>query len=443
MSLLDASYKTIWRIAYPIIIGSFAQSIISATDTAFMGRIGSTEQAAIGLISVYYLILFMIGFSYTKGMQIMVARRLGERRYDAVGQITDNSLIIMLLTSVAIFTFLKLFSSHTLHFLVEDPDVRQAAFTFLNKRAYGIFFGYAGSLFLSFYMGIGNTQLILASIFIMSIINVLLNYLFIFGKLGLPAMGIAGAAWASNIAECVGCVIFLLHARYARYHQNYRMFHFDLSGKVMHSVTALSLPIVLQTLIGLAAWMIFFAFIEKMGKEALAISSIIKSLYTLFGIPAWGFASAVNTIVSNLMGQRKYNEVSAAIKKVIWTSAACTILICIPLMIFPAFFLRLFTTEVEVIKNGGAVVYVCVVALILYAVSTILFNGIVSTGTSKVSLMIELLSIGAYLIYIYFIHTKEYRTVMLMWTSEWCYWLIVGLLAYLYLKSGRWQQKVL
>jgi Na+-driven multidrug efflux pump len=80
LSLLDSTYKSIWKIAFPIIIGSFAQSIISVTDTAFMGRIGATEQAAIGLVSIYYLILFMIGFSYTKGTQIFVARRTGERR---------------------------------------------------------------------------------------------------------------------------------------------------------------------------------------------------------------------------------------------------------------------------------------------------------------------------------------------------------------------------
>jgi MATE family multidrug resistance protein len=443
LSSITASYKSIWRIAYPIIIGSFAQSIISVTDTAFMGRIGSVEQAAIGWAGVYYLILFMIGFSYTKGTQILVARRLGERRYEEVGRITDNSLAIMLGFALVIFVFLNFFSHATLHRLVQDEAVRHASGVFLKIRSYGILFGYTGSLLLSFYMGIGNTRVILAGIVIMSSLNVALNYILIFGKLGIPAMGISGAAWASNIAEGAGTVFFMLHAWHAKYHQIFNLFRFRLSGQIIRSVTNLSMPIVMQTIIGLAAWMIFFTFVEKMGTQDLAVSSIIKSIYTIFGIPAWGFASAVNTLVSNLMGQQKQHEVSAAIKKVMLFSFLLTTLLCLPLALFPGEFMRFYTIEPQIIAAGKPVIYVCILALLLYAVSTIMFNGIVSTGTSKVSLAIEVLSVIIYLIYTYAVFNIESKTLTLMWSAELFYWLIVGVFAYIYLKTGKWKKKVI
>lgn len=441
MELLEASYSKIWKIAYPIIIGSFAQSIISVTDTAFMGRIGSVEQAAIGLISVYYLILFMIGFSYTKGTQIFVARRSGEKRFDEVGKITDNSLLVMIFFSLFIFFFLKLFSDFTLDFLISDPAIKAASIEFLHVRSYGVIFGFTGSLFLSFYMGIGNTNVILVSILTMSGLNVFLNYLFVFGKWGFPEMGIKGTAWASNIAEIVGTLIFIFHAIFAKYREKYHLFKFNLSSAIIRDVTNLSLPIVMQTVIGLFAWMIFFIFVEKMGTQALAISSVVKSIYTIFGIPAWGFASSANTIVSNLMGQKRSHDVSTAIKRIMLFSVGFTALLATPILIFPEHFMQFYTVDPAVIAGGRPVIYVCMAALGIYAFSTIMFSAIVSTGTSKVSLGIEVIAVIVYLGYTWGISKIDGITLPWMWTAELFYWAIIGLISFIYLKTGWWKSK--
>ena len=443
MALLESSYKSIWKIAYPIIIGSFAQSIISVTDTAFMGRIGSVEQAAIGLVSVYYLILFMIGFSYTKGTQIFVARRLGERRYDEIGKITDNSLIVMFVFSLLLFVFLRFFAENTLSLIINDAGIKAASIEFLEVRSYGIVFGFAGSLFLSFYMGIGNTNIILVGILTMSGLNILLNYILIFGKLGFPQLGIQGAAWASNIAEIAAAIIFIVYALWAKYYEKFKLFKFKshFSWRIIKEVTNLSFPIVMQTFIGLLAWMIFFIFVEKMGTRALAISSVVKSIYTIFGIPAWGFSSAANTIVSNLMGQKRPDEVSKAIKRIVVFSMGFTALLALPIIFFPEAFMRFYTVDEAVIAGGRHVIYVCMGALLIYSSSTIMFNGIVSTGTSKVSLGIEVVAVIVYLGYIWSIFQIENVSLPLVWTAELFYWFAIAAISFIYLKTGRWKTK--
>lgn len=443
MALLKASYSSIWKIAYPIIAGSFAQSVISVTDTAFMGRIGSVEQAAIGLISVYYLILFMIGFSYTKGTQILVARRQGQKKNEEVGKIADNSLLVMTLFAIILFVILYFFSSSILHFIIQDPAVIHYSMKFLEVRSFGLLFGFWGALFLSFYMGIGNTKVILVAIITMSGLNVLLNYLLIFGHWGLPALGIQGAAWASNIAEVVGASVFIAHAFFSKYYQQFQLFKFKISSAIIQQITALSLPIVLQTTIGLMAWMIFFLVVEKLGTQSLAVSSVVKSIYTLFGIPAWGFASSANTIVSNLMGQHQPNEVSKAIKRIVVFSLSITLLLTLPLMFFPAAFLKFFTIDPTIIAQGIPVVYVCILALFIYSASTILFNGIVSTGTSKVSLLIEIAAVFFYLLYIFFVFLWKEAPLEVVWGAELFYWFVIGAISFFYLKSGRWKSKVI
>jgi multidrug resistance protein, MATE family len=290
-------------------------------------------------------------------------------------------------------------------------------------------------------MGIGNTNIILLSILTMSGLNVLLNYILIFGKLGFPQLGIQGAAWASNIAEIAAACIFVAHAIWAKYYEKFKLFKFHFSGAIIKDITSLSFPIVMQTFIGLLAWMIFFIFVEKMGTRALAISSVVKSIYTIFGIPAWGFSSAANTIVSNLMGQKRPDEVSKAIKRIVVFSMGLTALLALPIIFFPEAFMRFYTVDEDVIAGGKHVIYVCMGALLIYSSSTIMFNGIVSTGTSKVSLGIEVIAVVVYLGYIWSIFQIDDISLPMVWTAELFYWFAIAVISFIYLKTGRWKTK--
>ena len=406
-----------------------------------MGRVGESEQAAIGLVSVYYLILFMIGYAYTKGTQILVARRIGENKPEEAGHIFDNSMAVILVLSLLMFLYIKLLSGFTLRLLIEDFQVRTMSQVYLDTRSYGIFFGFTGSVFLAFYMGTGRMIVILISIFSMSVLNIALNYIFIFGKLGLPAMGIAGAAMASNIAELLATVIFLFHSLWKKLHIKYHLFRLArLSLRTIGQITALSLPIVLQTVIGLSAWMIFFTFVEKMGAHELAISSVVKSIYILFGIPSWGFSAATNTVVSNLMGQGQPKQVSRGIKKIIILSFGITSLLTLSLAAFPQAFLRIYTNDPGIIEDGVPVLYVCIAALWVYSVSTVLFHGVVSTGSTRVALIIEAVVIVFYLLFVKFIFSWQHTNISIVWTSEIFYWFGNALFALIYLKTGHWKK---
>ena len=438
---MQASYKQIWKIAYPIIFGSIAQTLISVTDTAFMGRVSQTAQAAIGIVSVYYLILFMIGYSYTKGTQILVARRVGEGKPQLAGEIFDNSMLVILGLSLALFVFLKFFSESSLGLIISGDEVHAASYEYMDMRSYGLFFGFAGSVFLAFYMGIGKMGILLVSIITMSVSNIFLNYVLIFGKFGFPEMGIAGAALASNIAEALAALIFIGYTLTKRINHKYQLFKIKTySLSVIQKLTSLSLPIVLQTVIGLTAWMMFFGFVEKMGEHELAISSVVKSIYIVFGIPAWGFSSAANTVISNLMGQGQLKQVIQGIKKIVIMSLGVTVTLTLALAIFPEFFLRVYTDDPGIIHDSIPVILVCIAALWVYSASTILYHAIVSIGSTKVSLIIEVLVIFLYLVFLKIIFNWEGATLPIVWTSEIFYWLAIATCSFGFLLSGKWKR---
>lgn len=437
---LGSGYGQIWRIAYPIMIGSLAQNIIAFTDVAFLGRVGESELAAIGYVTLFYLLLFTIGYGYTKGTQILVARRAGEGNRMAVGEVVDNSFLVITAMGVALFLLLVFFGQTLFSLILNDQTVVRLCVEYLEIRAWGVVFSFLGTVLMSFYMGLGRMKIIVWSVVVMSAMNILLNWILIFGHFGLPALGIAGAAFASTIAEVVAFLIFAVYSVVQKHYEEFKFYRLgSINKKTIAAITNLSAPIVGQFVVGLGAWFTFFTFIEKMGSHELAISNIIRNLYSLAGLTTWGLASAANTIVSNIIGQGLYDEVPGTIKRIVILSLTLGVVIALVLLAFPAALLRVYTNDFHIIADSVPVLYVCVAAMPLFSISTILFNGIVSTGSTKISLLIETLAISGYLIYIYTVIIVWRCELWVAWTSEWVYWTLIGSMALAFLKSGRWR----
>ncbi|VAW28394.1 hypothetical protein MNBD_BACTEROID07-307 [hydrothermal vent metagenome] len=135
----NISYKRIWQIAYPIILGSIAQNLINFTDTAFLGRVGEVALGAGALGGIFYLAVFMLGLGFGMGEQIIVARRFGEKKLKAIGSVVDHSFLFLMLLAVAAFVVLRFGSEEILRYGVKSKDISAGTMTFLDYRAFGIF----------------------------------------------------------------------------------------------------------------------------------------------------------------------------------------------------------------------------------------------------------------------------------------------------------------
>lgn len=440
---MQGNYRDIIKLATPILLGGVAQNSIAFADTAMLARYGEVELAAVGPVSMYYLMIFMAGFAYTKGTQILTARRLGEQDLPAIGSIFSNSMVVLLALGITMFAILRFGSEHTMSFFFKDPLLMAAAVEYLEIRAYGIIFSFIGSVYLSFYMGLGTMQVLVYAMLIMSSVNIGLNYVFIFGAFGLPAMGIKGAALASNVAEVLVTTIMTFYMLRNKLHVKYNVFRRRiLSWNVVGTLTSISLPIVALTIVGLLGWMVFMYYVEKMGAFETQVSNIAKSLYMFFGLPAWAFSAAAGTIISNLMGRKLYPRVIEAMKNIVVLSFITTFILSLPLLFFPGFIVE-YVIDPELpalIPASVPVIHITVVALLIYSVSTVMFHGIVSTGSVKVSLLIEVITVAIYLAFIVWIFSLENATVALVWTSEIFYWLVLLLIAFLYFRSGHWKK---
>jgi putative MATE family efflux protein len=434
------TYKNIWKIALPIIVGQVAQNIMVAIDTAFLGRVSDVALGASALGGLFYLAVVMLGIGFGSGIQILIGRRNGEKEFAQIGKLTDQSFYFLQFLAVFLFLILFFASPFLLKFFINSNDVYLGTIEFLKFRSWGIFFAFANIIFVSFYVGTVRTKILTYSTIICAVTNAVLDYFLIFGHNGFPEMGIGGAGFASATAEVLTFVFFLYWTYRFEDKKTFLLFRFSkFEFEALKKILKISGPLMLQTFFSFSGWFIFFMIIEHLGEQALAVSNICRSIYMLMMIPLWGLCSACNTLVSNLIGEKRHDEVIPLIRKISVISLLITSGIVIFNLIMPRQIIMIYTNDIALVNEAVNVLYVISVALVFFSVAIVLFFGVSGTGNTRITFMFEIFTITAYLIIAYVLAIVFVVPVHYVWIVECFYFLVIGLLSFIYLRTGKWR----
>ncbi|MDR3286855.1 MAG: MATE family efflux transporter [Prevotellaceae bacterium] len=436
------SNKNIFNIAYPICLTLVAQNIINVTDTAFLGHVSEVALGASAIAGMFYIAVYIVGFGFSQGAQILIGRRNGERDYAKIGLIFNNGLLFNLLLSVIVFMFSYFQMPTIINFLVKSENIYNAVFEYLDWRIYGFFFAFFNIMFRSLYVGITKTRVLTVSAIITSLSNVFFDYALIFGNFGFPELGIAGAAIASVIAECVTFLFLLAYTIFKMDTKRYALFVFSkIDWKVIKQMLSLSVFIMFQFFISTSTWFLFFIFIERMGERPLAITNIGRSLYMLLMIPGIALSTTVNTLVSNLIGAGRKSEVLPFINRMVKVSLILVVPIMTFTFAFPELFAQIYTEDANLIRASIPVMRVVSIAMVFCAVGNIIFNSVSGTGNTRTAFLIEFVTMFFYIAYIYYTAIISPSSTEIVWLSEFVYWVLIGGFGYFYLKKGNWQKK--
>lgn len=434
------TYKRIWNVAAPIILGSVAQNLINFTDTAFLGRVGEIALGASALGGIFYLAIIMLGLGFGTGAQIIVARRFGEKELKKIGPIIDHSILFLFLLAIVVYALIQYGAGWMLGTVVKSQAVYQETMAYLEIRSFGVFFAFMNMAFRSFFVGITKTKVITYTTFVMAAVNIFLDYVLIFGHFGAPIMGIEGAALASVIAEAVALLFFFIYMGSTINFSDYSLFKFvNFSLKQLLSILKISVPVMMQSFISLSVWFIFFLFIEKLGETSLAVSNIIRSVMVLLMIPIWGFATATNTLVSYLIGLKRENEVMLLIGKILLMTFSGVLTIVSFGLFFPRLVMEVYTNDPHLVEIGIPALYVVSIGALLLSIGFILFNGVSGTGKTNISLTIEIIVVSIYLTYTYLMVNQFGGTFVEVWTAEWLYGSLLAIFSLVYLKMNKWK----
>lgn len=438
------SYKKIWLIAYPILISLVMEQLIGLTDTAFMGRVGEIELGASAIAGVYFLVIFMAGLGFSVGAQILMARRNGEGNYSQIGGVFYQGLFFLLGLATLFFTLSQLFSDEILSWMIASDKVREKAVGYIDWRVYGFFFSFACAMFRAFYVGTTQTKTLTLNSVVMVLSNVVFNYILVFGKLGFPAFGIAGAAMGSSLAELVSLLFFII---YTRSRIDYRKYGLNIVPRVnfpeLKKILNVALWIMVQNFISLSTWFIFFVYIEHLGERALAITNVIRSLSGFLFMIVVAFASTCSSLVSNIIGAGKKELVGEVIKRHVKLSFAIIVPLIAVFSLFPQLFIAIYTDIPELIEAAVPSLWVMCASYAVIIPANVYFNSVSGSGNTKTAFGLELIALVVYMIYITITILILRIDVAWAWTSEWVYGAAMFVLCYRYMKSGKWQNRVI
>jgi putative MATE family efflux protein len=419
-----------------------AQNIIIVVDTAFLGRVGEIELGASAIGGLFYVCLFIIGFGFASGAQILIGRRNGEGNFSQIGSYFDHSLYFLLVIGIIIIGFSKLFSDQILKSILISENIYEYSLRFLNIRIWGLIFAFINMAFRAFFIGITNTRYLTYSASIMAIVNITLDYAFIFGNWGFNKMGIEGAALASVLAEFASVLFFISVALFKVDRKKYLLFHFPrIQLQIIRKILDVAFFVMMQFLVSIVAWFGFFMIIEKTGERPLAISNIIRSLYMIFTIPIFSLGSATNTIVSNTIGERRMDAVLPAIYRISKISLFSILSVAILALMFSRQILSFYTNDIALIDATLNSFYVTLGVLVFFSIAIILLNGVAGTANTQISLFIEIIAAVIYLISAYTLAIRLKSPTHIIWGSEYIYFILLGTMSAVYLRTGKWKNK--
>lgn len=434
------SNKEIWSIALPIMLGNMAQTIINFTDTAFLGHLGVIALGASMLAGLFYFVFTTIAAGFAVGIQIIVARRFGEKNYERIGIIFEHGSLFVLILGAILFSVLYFFSDHLLLWLIDSQNIYEASLDYIKYRQFGIIFVCFNFLYRALYVGISNTKVITYSTIVMAIVNIILDYCLIFGNLGLPAMGIGGAAIASLCAEVSAFIFFTLYSHITLRKRGFNLFKVHkLESGLMRRILKISTPTMIQRLFSFSVWFIFFVLIEKMGETATGISSITRSIYMILITPCFAFSTTTNTLVSRIIGEGGTNQVFSTISKVLKNSLLCTIPIVVFVAAFPTQIAGIYTDDMDFAKLVVPSILMICSGTIFQSIGNAYFEAVSGTGNTTAALYLEAVIL---VIYILFIMAMTHLTTRVewVWSAEILYGALLGIICYLYMKFAKWDK---
>ena len=437
---MNYTYKQIWLINLPIMVSLLMEQLINLTDSIFLGHVSQIDLGASALAAMYYTAIYMLGFGFSLGAQVVIARRNGEGRHKDVGKVFFQGLFFLSAFAVVVFILFKLFSPALLRMVISSGNVYQATMQYIEWRDYSYLFAFPLLAIRAFFTGTTKTTILTANSVVMVVCNIVFNYLLIFGKAGFPKWGISGAAIGSSLAELVGLLFMIVYMwRHVDKKQYGLRAVFDI--KLSLHLLDISVWTMVRSFFCIAPWFLFFVAIEHLGECELAAANVVRSISMLFFVIVNSFATTTISLVSNLIGAKQIEKVMLTCRRVIKLNYIIGISLMLLAFAFSGVLLRLFTNEAAVIHTAFYPFCVMLSTFIISVPAYTYCNTVIGTGNTKIAFIFQMINITIYLVYLFILSRFRNIPLAIYWSAEQLYVIVLFALSLWYLKKNKWQNK--
>jgi len=306
-------YKRNLTLAFPIILAQLGQVTVSIVDTFMVGILGTVELAAVAFASSIFMMVFIFGLGFSLGQTPHVGKAYGRKQWWKIGVFFQNALLINISLSVIVFGIVFLLKPLLYH-LNQPEDVVDVAMPYFNWL---LLSNIPVLLFFTcrqFSEGVGNTKIAMWVTISGNLINIILNYILIFGKLGCPALGVEGAGISTFIVRIMMALAFVIlvfkHPALKKFTQyfSWRNFHIPAVRKLI----ATGFPISGQLIVEVLAFSLSAIMIGWINKVNLAAHQIVLQLASATFMIGLGIGSATTIRISHQFGSKHYKATRMA-----------------------------------------------------------------------------------------------------------------------------------
>lgn len=432
--------KSIFLLAIPMILELVMESIFAVVDIYFVGKLGPSAAATVGLTETYMFLLYAIAMGMSMAVTGIIARRVGEKNKEQAGLSAVQAIILSLLISVPFMVAGIFFSKELLALMGADEWALTEGIGYaqwmLGANVIVVLLFVINSIF----RGAGDAAIAMRVLIIANLINIFLDPALIFGWGPFPELGIEGAAIATNIGRGLGVAIQIWVLIKGGKHLKIKLEQVVWHAKTMLHIIKTSLGGIGQMMIAMVSWNFVLRILADIGSEPVAASTIVIRVMMFTMMPAWGLSNAAATLVGQNLGAGNPKRAESAV----WTIGLINMVFLVGVS-FVYFFLSkdimmIFSEDAQVIAIGAEWLQILSYSYFVYGwwmVAVQAFNG---AGDTKTPTWINL-------IFFWFIQIPLAYLLAIQWNWEYSgvFWAVffsetaVGICTILLFKRGKWK----
>jgi len=447
--LLPGGYAELWKIAYPLIITNATHTVMQFVDRKFLAMNATCDVAAAlpgGILAFTLFTFFMVTTGFTAAI---VSQNYGRNDNKMCARVPWGGFYFALISGL----FCSLLLTYPGLMLIEAgkhaPEIMTGEKAYFRMIMPSGGFIFITAAFCSFFSGRGKTWTVAIVHFIASGCNILLDYMFIFGKFGAPQMGIAGAGLATTIACVIGAIIAFIYFILQDQEKYPTRKEWHLNRSDMYRLISFGSPAGAQVFFSVGAFAMIVFLIGRIGSTELAATTIALSINMLTFMPLLGISEATGIITGKYVGAQKHEFAERTTFKAWKISTVYMILMGIFYIVFPEPLLEFFApTEgndvvgfTNVIRIGRIILIFAAIYNIFNVLRFVFMGALRGAGDTRIPMWIIIgaswliLAPGGYII----IAVLKLQ-IFAIWIFLTCYGGLVGSLIFWRFKSGAWKK---
>jgi putative MATE family efflux protein len=434
--------RAIFLLSIPMILELVMESTFAVVDIYFVGKLGASAVATVGLTETYLFLLYSIAMGLATAVTAIIARRIGEKKRKEAGFTAVQAIFIGLLISIP-FAFAGIFYARELLSLMgADEWSIQYGYRYTQWMLGGNAVIVLLFVINAIYRGAGDAAIAMRVLWLANGINIILDPILIFGLGPIPAMGIEGAAIATTIGRGIGVFYQLWILFKGGKHIRVKRFQLALSKRIIQNIIRTSLGGIGQMIVAMTSWIFLMRILADVGSEAVAGATIALRILLFTMMPSWGLANATATLVGQNLGANQPERAESSVWKIGTYNMFFMLIISVIYFLFHEPLMSIFTQDPEVIAIGGEWLRILSYSYFVYGwwmVSVQAFNGAGDTITpTKINLVF---------FWLIQIPLSYYLAIMLDWQHSGVFWGVfysetsVGLFTLWLFTKGKWKKK--